>query len=130
MTSAASTTSSNTVELAPSYWVPLGMLAIALLVAWFNLWVALPVALFGLFLTYQAATLKLRFTPTALEVARGDQPPFKSFPYTEWKNWRIYWQPVPILFYFNEVKNFHFLPILFDPNQLETCLTERCCRID
>ncbi|HBB34665.1 MAG TPA: DUF3119 domain-containing protein, partial [Cyanobacteria bacterium UBA9273] len=44
-------------------------------------------------------------------------------------NWRIFWPQLPILFYFKEIKSIHFLPILFDPKQLNTCLEQRCPRI-
>lgn len=118
------------VELAPSYGVPLGLLAIATATAFLSIWAALPLALFGLFLTFQATTLRLRFTATALDVVRGDNPPFRSFPYAEWQNWRIYWPGVPILFYFKEINNIHFLPILFDAGALRSCLEARCPRID
>ncbi|NJM58803.1 MAG: DUF3119 family protein [Synechococcales cyanobacterium RU_4_20] len=120
----------ETVELSPSYRVPVGVLAIALSLVFLSPWGALPVALFGLFLAYQASSLRLRFTATALDVQRGNNPPFRSFPYSEWENWRIYWPAVPILFYFKEINSIHFLPVLFNPRQLQECLEARCPRLD
>ena len=128
--SASSVAKTETIELAPSYWVPLGFLVLAGAIALLNVWAALPVALIGLFLTYQASSLRLTFTPTSLDVQRGDNDPFRSFPYSEWQNWRIYWPAVPILFYFKEINSIHFLPILFDAKQLQQCLEARCPRID
>jgi hypothetical protein len=74
---------------------------------------------------FQAATLRLRFTDTALDIYRSETR-IRCFPYQEWQNWRVFWPPVPILFYFKEVKSIHFLPILFDPKMLRTCLEQRC----
>jgi hypothetical protein len=37
---------------------------------------------------------------------------------------------VPILFYFKEINSIHFLPILFDRKMLQTCLEQRCPRLD
>jgi hypothetical protein len=91
-------------------------------------WLAGLMGLFGLFLMFQAVTLRLLFTPTDLDIYRGEKL-IRRFPYREWQNWRIFWNRVPILFYFKEVKSIHFLPILFDPNTLKTCLEERCPRI-
>ena len=126
----ASTATGEVVELAPSYRVPLGLLAIATVVTLLNIWAALSLALFGLFLVLQASTLRLRFTEDSLDVVRGDKPPFRKFPYAEWQNWRIYWPVLPILFYFKEVNSIHFLPILFDSGQLRSCLEARCPQID
>ena len=78
---------------------------------------------------YQAVTLRLQFTATDLDLVRGDDL-LRRFPYSEWQNWRIFWNAIPILFYFKETKSIHFLPILFDPKTLKTCLEERCPRID
>ncbi len=130
MTSSAAQSTTETIELAPSYWVPLGFLTLAGAIAFLNSWAALPIALFGLFLTYQASSLRLTFTPTSLDVQRGTNPPFRSFPYSEWQNWRIYWPNLPILFYFKEINSIHFLPILFNAQQLQDCLEARCPRTD
>jgi Protein of unknown function (DUF3119) len=110
-----------TVELAPSYIIPLILVAIAIPVAAIQLWVGAGIGLFGLFLTIQTAIIKLKFTTTDLEVYRGNNL-IRTFPYQEWETWQIFWQPVPILFYFKEVNSIHFLPIIFDPKMLRTCL--------
>jgi hypothetical protein len=90
-----------------------------------QVWVSLAIAVFGLFLMLQAATLRLLFTPTDLDIYRGETL-IRRFPYREWQNWQIFWSPLPILFYFKEVKSIHFLPILFDPKMLQTCLERYC----
>jgi hypothetical protein len=118
----------STVELKPSYNIP-----IVLVVAGIGLLLVLPwlggaIAIFGLFLMLQAVSLRLQFTAMDLDLYRGDQL-IRRFPYQEWQNWRIYWNRVPILFYFKEIKSIHFLPIIFDPNTLKTCLEQRCPRI-
>jgi Protein of unknown function (DUF3119) len=76
---------------------------------------------------FQSVIISLKFTATDLEVYRGDKL-IRSFPYQEWENWRIFWNPVPILFYFKEIKSIHFLPIIFDPKTLKICLEQRCPR--
>jgi hypothetical protein len=109
------------VELAPSYTIPLILTATAIPIAAVQLWVGIAIGIFGLFLTIQTAIIKLKFTTTALEVYRGSKL-IRTFPYQEWETWQIFWQPVPILFYFKEVNSIHFLPIIFDPQVLRTCL--------
>jgi Protein of unknown function (DUF3119) len=111
----------DVVELQPSYTIPLVLLAVAVPLALLQLWVGLAIGAFGLFLSIQTALIKLKFTPTALEVDRGSKL-IRTFPYSEWSNWEIFWQPVPILFYFKEVNSIHFLPIIFNPQMLRTCL--------
>jgi hypothetical protein len=118
-------TSTQTIELAPSYTLPLVLIFGAMPLLLVQIWVAGAIALFGLFLLFQAVTLRLQFTQTALDIYRGETL-IRRFPYQDWLNWRIFWTPVPILFYFKEVKSIHFLPILFDPKALKTCLEERC----
>jgi hypothetical protein len=92
-------------------------------------WVGGVIAILGLFLMFQAVTIRLQFTATDLDIYRGEKL-IRRFPYLEWQNWRIFWDKIPILFYFKEVKSIHFLPILFDPNTLKKCLEERCPRIE
>ena len=130
MTTSFTSNPTSTVELKPSDNIPIVLIigAIPLLV------IGQPVAggiigLFGLFLMYQAVTLRLQFTATDLDLVRGDKL-LRRFPYSEWQNWRIFWNVIPILFYFKEIKSIHFLPILFDPKILKACLEERCPRID
>lgn len=125
--SPASNRSVETVQLAPSYTLPIALVLIALLLFWLQPWLSGAIALFGIFLLYQAVTLRLMFTDTALDIYRGDAL-IRRFPYQDWQNWAIFWSGVPILFYFKEVKSIHFLPILFDPTTLNACLQERCPR--
>jgi len=128
VTTVPSPISNSTVELLPSFWVPSGLILLALPLLWVQVWVSGAIAVFGLFLFIQAATLRLRFTPSDLDIYRGESL-IRRFPYQEWQNWRIFWTPVPILFYFKEVNSIHFLPVLFDPKMLQTCLEARCPRI-
>jgi hypothetical protein len=107
--------------LAPNYIIPLVLAGIALPVAVWQPWAGLPLGLFALFLLVQTALIRLQFTPTSLIVYRGDRE-IRSFPYTEWETWAIFWPPLPILFYFREVNSIHFLPIIFDPQQLRQAL--------
>lgn len=111
----------ETIELAPRYTLPIAVVLLAIPLLLVQVWVSLAIALLGLFLMLQTATIRLRFTATDLDVYRGETL-LRRFPYQDWQNWRIFWQPVPILFYFREVKSIHFLPVLFDPQMLRTCL--------
>jgi Protein of unknown function (DUF3119) len=115
----------ETVELAPSFAIPiaLGLAAVPLFLL--SPWVGGAIALFALFLLIQTATLRLCFTATALDIYRGESL-LRNFPYADWQNWQIFWFNVPILFYFKEVKSIHFLPILFDAKMLRACLEQRC----
>lgn len=117
--------STETVELAPSYIIPLVLVMASLPLTLVQKWVSLAIALFGLFLMLQTVFIRLQFTETALDVYRSGNL-IRRFPYSEWENWKIFWSGVPILFYFKEVKSIHFLPIIFDPKMLRTCLEQRC----
>lgn len=120
-------TSSGDLELSPSYPIPIVVIVVALpLLAW-NIWLGLAIGVFGLFLLLQTAIIRLKFTSTTMLVYRSGQE-IRSFPYTEWEEWQIFWQPLPVLFYFREVKSIHFLPVLFDPQQLRSCLEQHCPR--
>lgn len=114
--------------LSPSYRLPLGLGAIALGSSWVALWLGGLLGLFALFLAFQAATLRIYFTAEALDLYRGEQR-LRRFPYADWIHWEIFWQPLPILFYFKEVNNIHFLPILFDPLELRRCVQANCPRL-
>ncbi|MEM9505194.1 MAG: DUF3119 family protein [Cyanobacteria bacterium P01_E01_bin.43] len=81
------------------------------------------VLIFGLFLLYQTTTLRLIFTATDLDIYRGDTR-IRRFPYEEWEVWDIFWPPVPTLFYFREINSIHFLPILFNPQELRSQLEQ------
>jgi hypothetical protein len=115
----------ETVEIAPSYGIPIVLVMAAIPLALVQVWLSLAIAAFGVFLLFQTVTIRLKFTDTALEVYRSERQ-IRRFPYREWQNWRIFWQPIPILFYFKEVKSIHFLPVLFDPKMLQACLEQRC----
>lgn len=117
----------DSICLAPSYRLPIGLLLLAVPSALLWLWAGGIVTLLGLFLLYQAATIRLWLTPTALAVYRGDTQ-LREFPYQDWSYWTIFWPAVPILFYFKEVNSIHFLPVLFDPEALRTQLLERCAQ--
>lgn len=127
-TTAASTASAETIVLSPSYNLPIAIVFLAVPLFFVQVWVSVAIALFGFFLLVQAATLRLSFTETALDIERG-QTLIRRFPYQDWQNWRIFWSPVPILFYFKEVNSIHSLPILFDPKALQACLDARCPRL-
>lgn len=115
----------ESVELAPSYALPIALVVLAIPLIWVQPWVSGAIALFGLFLLFQAATLRLWFTASAIDIYRGETL-IRRFPYQDWQTWQIFWPSVPILFYFKEVNSIHFLPILFDPKMLKTCLEQRC----
>ena len=128
MTTSFNPNLSSTVELKPSYNIPIVLVIGAIPLLFLQVWVGAILALFGLFLLFQTVTLRLQFTSTDLDIYRGETM-IRRFPYREWQNWRIFWNPVPILFYFKEVNSIHFLPILFNPNTLKECLEQRCPRI-
>ncbi|NES02019.1 MAG: DUF3119 family protein [Okeania sp. SIO2F4] len=121
MTAISTSETKQTIELAPSYKIPLVLIIAALPLAFVQKWVSIAIAILGLFLLIQTLTIRLKFTETALEVYRSEKL-LRNFPYQDWLNWEIFWSPVPILFYFREVKSIHFLPIIFDPKMLQTCL--------
>lgn len=133
MTHSPSTTSSSTTlshsstsqvtELKPSYGVAIGVIVLALPTALLQPIASGVVALFGLFLLLQTVSLRLVFTETNLDVYRGDAL-IRRFPYQEWENWQIFWEPLPILFYFKEVNSIHFLPMLFSAKMLKDALTQ------
>ena len=119
----------SVLELRPSYNIPLILIIASLPIALWQVWLGAIASLFGLFLMFQAVTLRLKFTETDLDIYRGGDR-IRRFPYSEWQNWRIFWTRVPILFYFKEIKSIHFLPIIFDPRSLQQALEARCPRQD
>jgi len=123
----ASPSSSQTVELAPFYGLPVVLILAALPLLLVQIWVSLAIALLGVFLLVQTVSIRVRFTETDLDVYRGDRL-LRRFPYQDWQNWRVFWPSLPILFYFKEVNSIHFLPVLFDPKMLQQCLETRCPR--
>jgi hypothetical protein len=128
VTSSFAPDSISTVELQPSYNIPIVLLVAAIPLLLVQLWVGVVIGLLGLFLLLQTVTIRLHFTATDLDIYRGEKL-LRRFPYAEWQNWRIFWNKIPILFYFKEVNSIHFLPILFDPKTLKSCLESRCPRI-
>ncbi len=112
---------SQTTELNPNYAIPAVLMLAGIPLIAVQPIAAGVVAIFGLFLAYQAATIRLVFTATDLEVYRSQQI-FRTFPYQEWQDWQVFWFAFPVLFYFKEVKSIHFLPVLFDAKMLKTCL--------
>jgi hypothetical protein len=115
--------STAVVKLAPNFKIPLVLLIVAAGLALVSPWLALLIALLSLFLTIQTVLIRLEFTEQALNVLRSGKT-IRSFPYSEWLNWEIFWSPIPILFYFKEVNSIHFLPIIFDPQTLVACLNQ------
>jgi hypothetical protein len=112
-------------RLSPSFTIPIVLIACAVPIAILQVWVGGVIGLFGLFLTLQAATLRLIFTASDLDIYRGETL-IRRFPYQDWQDWRIFYPAVPVLFYFKEVKSIHFLPILFEAKTLQACLEKHC----
>lgn len=105
------------VILAPRPWVPLGVVLLGVASLALSVWAALVVGLFGLFLLLQSQLLRLQFSAEALLVWRGASL-VRSFPYSDWLGWKLFWQPLPVLFYFREQRSIHLLPVLFDATTL------------
>lgn len=111
----------TTVRLQPSYAIPIVLVIAGIPLILITPWLAALISLFGLFLMIQTSAIRLEFTASGLDVLRnGDR--FRQFPYRDWLNWKIFWSPVPILFYFREVNSIHFIPVLFNANTLRECL--------
>ena len=113
--------STEVVELSPNFKIPLFAIVTAGILSLISWWLAGAIAVLGLFLTIQTFLIRLQFTEKALNVLRSGSI-IRSFPYSDWLNWEIFWRPVPILFYFKEVNSIHFLPIIFDSKTLVDCL--------
>ena len=111
------------IELAPNYKIPVFLIAIAIALCFISPWIGGVVGLLGLFLTVQTVLIRLQFTDSALLVLRSGKV-LKSFPYSDWLYWKIFWKRIPILFYFREVNSIHFLPIIFDAKTLIDCLNK------
>ncbi len=119
------TTFDQTIELAPSYKIAAFLIVTSIPLTLIQIGIGIAIAILGLFILFQTVTIRLQFTPTALYVCRSGKV-IRQFPYTEWLNWQVFWQPVPILFYFREVNSIHFLPIIFAPQTLLSCLEKYC----
>ena len=117
-------TGNDAIELAPRPWVALSVTLLGLPL-WPLGWpFTAVVSLFGLFLLLQTALLRLRFEANDLVVLRTNSE-IRRFPYADWSNWVVFWPKVPALFYFREVNSIHFLPVLFDANELQNQLKKR-----
>ena len=123
--SSSSTTNSN-VTLRPDPRLPLLVVALgaALLPLPLHPWPTLVVALFGVFLLIQTASLRLEFEQRALIVWQNGRA-LRRFPYDQWLAWRLFAPWLPGLFYFRETQSIHFLPILFSPGELREQLELR-----
>lgn len=116
--------------LSPHYGVALAVLGLGVAcLALQPLWGAAPllalgVNVFGLFLLLQTTLLRLEFSADALLVRRRDTL-LRTFPYGDWKSWRLFWPGLPTLFYFREERSIHLLPVLFDPATLQSQLRQR-----
>jgi len=123
----------STATLEPRYGLPLaitllGPACLPFSSLWPGVrWLTLALVLFGGFLLLQARLISLRFTDTDLEVWRGGQR-IRSFPYGDWRGWKLFWPALPILFYFREVRSLHLLPVLFDARGLREQLEQRLNR--
>jgi hypothetical protein len=113
--------STEIIELAPDFKIPLVLILLALGLSRVSWWLGGAIAVLGLFLTIQTCLIRLQFTDQELNVLRTGKV-IRSFPYSEWLNWEIFWAPIPILFYFKEVNSIHFLPIIFNSKTLADCL--------
>ena len=114
------------VTLKPDVRLPLLVVALgaALLPLPLHPWPTLVVALFGLFLLLQTASLRLEFEERALIVWQNGRE-LRRFPYDQWLAWRLFAPWLPGLLYFRETKSIHFLPILFSPGELREQLEQR-----
>lgn len=113
------------ITLSPDYRLAAIILGLGLGLTLVNVWLGLVVGLLGAFLLLQTTLIRLTFTAESLDVCRG-KTILRQFPYTDWTTWTVFWSPVPILFYFREVKSIHFLPMLFSPAELREQLTRHC----
>ena len=123
--SSSSTPNSN-LTLRPDPRLPLLVVALgaALLPLPLHPWPTLVVALFGVFLLIQTASLRLEFEQRALIVWQNGRE-LRRFPYDQWLAWRLFAPWLPGLFYFREIQSIHFLPILFSPGELREQLELR-----
>ena len=120
------TQENNSVIIKPSPRLPLVILLLSASL-WplpLSPWPTLVVGLFSGFLFVQTYILKLEFSENDLVVWRG-QEELRRFPFREWMSWRLFAPWLPGLFYFRETKSIHFLPILFNPRELQEQLELR-----
>ena len=117
-------TSPDSVTLSPDVRLPLLVVTLGLALLPLSPWPTLVVALFGLFLLIQSASLRLEFKDEALIVWQNGRE-LRRFPYEQWLSWRLFAPWLPGLFYFRETQSIHFLPILFSPGELREQLELR-----
>lgn len=121
--------SSSNFTISPRAWVATGMLIISIASGIIYFPAGLVLAIFSIFLFIQTAILQLTFSADALLVTRrswgAPAVEIKRFPYKEWQYWQIFWPRFPVLFYFREINSIHFLPMLFNANQLQSELKQR-----
>lgn len=117
------------VTLEPRYWVPLGVIVLAMALLLLRpllgspLWPTALLALFGLFLAVQTWQLRLQFSNDELLVLRNATV-IRRFPYAAWLGWRLFWPGLPILLFFREERSIHLLPVLFDATALRLQLEQ------
>ena len=124
-------TETNNVIISPSPRLPLLILLLSASL-WplpLSPWPTLVVGLFSVFLLVQTYILKLEFSEDDLVVLRG-QKELRRFPFSEWMSWRLFAPWLPGLFYFRETKSIHFLPILFNPAELQEQLQQRVGKLE
>ena len=114
------------VTLKPDMRLPLLVVALglALLPLPLSPWPTLVLALFGLFLLIQSASLRLEFKEDALIVWQNGRE-LRRFPYDQWLSWRLFAPWLPGLFYFRETQSIHFLPILFSRTAASSAIGRR-----
>ena len=71
VTSSFAPKSTSTVELQPSYNIPVVLLIAAIPLLVVQLWLGVVMGLLGLFLLLQTVTIRLHFTSTDLDIYRG-----------------------------------------------------------
>jgi hypothetical protein len=120
---------SSNFTISPRAWVATGVLIVSIAAGIIYFPAGLVLAIFSIFLYIQTAILQLTFSADALLVTRkswgAPAVELKRFPYKEWQYWQIFWPRFPVLFYFREINSIHFLPMLFNADQLQSELKQR-----
>lgn len=120
---------SSNFTISPRAWVATGVLIVSIASGIIYFPAGLVLAIFSIFLYIQTAILQLTFSADALLVTRkswgAPAVEIKRFPYKEWQYWQIFWPRFPVLFYFREINSIHFLPMLFNADQLQSELKQR-----
>ena len=114
MNSSLTPNTTSTVELKPSYNIPVVLVLVAIPVLLIQPWLGCILTLLGLFLMLQAVTLRFQFTATDFDLYRGEKL-IRRFPYQEWQNWRIFWNQVPICSILRKLTVFTFCPFYLTP---------------